>query len=172
MRTSLRASIPLRSFSFSDSNVFATSAYLIFFLLFRSFFCSSPLSRRPFLRVSFSLLLVTVSFPPTHIFFLSAFLLRIAYFVHSFSLLSLLSVSLARVSCLHRVGKASTSRTRSTDFLFLCGSPQVLMIPPVPWVETRMHESTRTRAYLYACYREKACSSNVKRRHDPHVNEQ
>lgn len=71
-RASLRASIP-RSFSFS---VFATSAYLIFFFFSVCSFARPLSSRRPFLRVSFSLLSLAVSFPPTHIFFLSAFLPR------------------------------------------------------------------------------------------------
>lgn len=105
-------------------------------------------SRRPFLRVSFSLLSPNqpTNQPPTHPYIFSISL-SAPFHVHPFSPLCCppfpppLSLFRTCVPCLRRRReKASASRAPSTNFLFLRGSPQVLMIPPVLRIETRMHE--------------------------------
>lgn len=128
-----------RSFSLPDSHsnhVFATSAYLFDFFFPPVLPAVLSPSRRPFLRVSFSLLLPNQ--PPTHPYIfsisLSAPVPRPSVFPSVLSIVPSLSLSLfrTRVPCLRRHReKASASRVPSTDFLFLRGSPQVLMIPAV-----------------------------------------
>lgn len=133
--TFAHTSISLRSFSLSDSNyVFAMSAYLFdfFFPPVRSF--ARPLFRHPFLRVSFSsLLLASPLFHPPVYFFYQHFHLPPRAASIPFSLLSYCSFSLS--------GSCPVSTPRWKKSIHVTNPVDWLFVPS--WVTAGINDSAR-----------------------------